>query len=89
MKNDDYPGGVIKPQENETTTVAGKGGKARHCVYIGSETHRILTAFCKIIDVNGQDISVGAYADMIIWDFLQKHKEKINEIYRSDPGDLF
>ena len=62
--------------------------KKRQCVYISSEVHDALTSLVRKLVDNGQDLSVGGFANMIIGEFLQKNKKKINELYREDPGDL-
>lgn len=60
--------------------------KTRQCVYISGQIHAVISRLVHVIA--DKDITVGGYIDTVLAEHLERHKEKINELYRQKREDL-
>jgi hypothetical protein len=62
--------------------------KKRQCVYIGCDTHAVISRLVRSLVSAGNDMTVGSYIDTVLAEHLSRYKAEINELYRQQEGDL-
>lgn len=79
----------LKENELNPDKQSGNKEKYRKCIYISEEVHKKLSSLIRaLVESGNENLTIGAFANSIIKEFMEKRKKDINEIYRQDRGDL-
>lgn len=62
--------------------------KSRQPVYISQQIHQSITRLVHLLALANKEISVGGYIDNVLAEHLERHKDEIAELYRSQMNEF-
>lgn len=62
--------------------------KARQPVYISQEIHQSITRLVHLLALANKEVSVGGYIDNVLSEHLERHRDEIADLYRSQMNEF-